>query len=39
MDETPLYLNILPNKIISQKGEKNVVVRTKNQEKIRITCQ
>ena len=38
MDETPLYLNMVPNKIIAKKGEKNVVVRTQNQEKIRITC-
>ena len=38
MDETPLYLNMIPNKVISQKGEKNVVVRTQNQEKIRVTC-
>ena len=37
MDETPLYLNMVPNKVISKKGEKNVVVRTQNQEKIRIT--
>ena len=37
MDETLLYLNMVHNKIISQKGEKNVVVRTQNQEKIRIT--
>ena len=37
-DQTPLYLNMVPNKIISQKGEKNVAVRTQNQDKIRITC-
>lgn len=29
MDETPLYLNMVPNKVIAQKGEKNVVIRTK----------
>ena len=27
-----------PNKVIAQKWEKNVVVRTQNQERIRITC-
>ena len=37
MDETPLYLNMVPNKIISKKGEKNVVLRTQNQDRIRIT--
>ena len=26
------------NKVIAQKGEKNVVVRTQNQERIRISC-
>ena len=29
---------MVPNKVIAQKGEKNVVVRTQNQERIRITC-
>ena len=29
---------MVPNTIISQKGEKNVVVLTQNQDKIRITC-
>ena len=38
MDETPLNLNMIPNKTITKKGEKNVVIRTQNQEKIRITC-
>ena len=38
MDETPLYLNMILNKVIAQKGEKNVVVRTQNQERIRISC-
>lgn len=37
MDETPIYLNMIPNKVISRKGEKNVIVRTQSQEKIRIT--
>ena len=38
MDETPLYLNMVPNKVIAKKGDKNVVERTQNQERIRITC-
>ena len=28
LDETSLYLNIIPNKVIVQKGIKNAVVRT-----------
>jgi len=28
MDKTSLYLNMVPNKIISQKGENNVEVQT-----------
>ena len=38
MDETPLYLNMVPNKTFVRKGTRNVVIRTNNQEKIRITC-
>ena len=38
MDEILLYLNMVPNKVIAQEGEKNVVVRKQNQERIRITC-
>ena len=38
MDETPLYLNMVPNKVIAQNEEKNLVIRTQNQERIRITC-
>ena len=38
MDETPLQLNMVPNKTITQKGDKNVVIRKQNQEKLRITC-
>ena len=33
-DETPLYLNMVPNKITSKKGETNVVVRTKIKRKL-----
>ena len=36
MDETPLYLNMVLNKVIAKKGEKNVVVRTQNQDSIRF---
>ena len=38
MDETPLFLNMSPNKTVTYKGNKSVVIRTTNQEKIRITC-
>ena len=38
MDETPLFLNMPPNKTVTNKGNKSVVIRTTNQEKIRITC-
>jgi hypothetical protein len=38
MDETPLYLNMVLNKAISKNWEKNIVVWTQNQERIRITC-
>ena len=38
MDETPLFFNMVPNKTITQKGDKSVVIRTQNQEKLRITC-
>ena len=34
MDETPLYLNMVPNKIIFKKGEKNVVARHKIKRKL-----
>ena len=37
MDETPLYLNMAPNKNVVRKGTRNVVISTNNQEKIRIT--
>ena len=29
---------MVPNKTITKKGEKNVVIRTQNQEKLRIIC-
>ena len=38
LDETPLFLNMPPNKTATNKGNKSVVIRTINQEKIRITC-
>ena len=38
MDETPLFLNMPPNNTVTNKGNKSVVIRTTNQEKIRITC-
>ena len=38
VDETPLYLNMVPYKTVVRKGTRNVIIRTNNQEKIRITC-
>ena len=38
MDETPINLNMVPNKAITKKCEKNVAILTQNKERIRITC-
>ena len=38
MYETPLYLNVVPNKTYVRKGTRNVVIRTNNKEKTRTTC-
>ena len=33
MDETPVFLDLVPNKVVDQKGKKTVRVRTTNSEK------
>ena len=38
MDEIILFLNMPPNKTVTNKGNKSVVIRKIKQEKIRITC-
>lgn len=37
MDETLLTLNIPPNYVIEKKGNKNIIIRTQNQEKCRLS--
>ena len=34
MDETPVYLDLLPRKVIAKKGQKSINVRTTGSEKI-----
>ncbi len=36
MDEAPLTLNMRPNYIISEKGKKSIIIRSKNHKKYRI---
>jgi len=36
MDEKPLFFNMIPNKNIENKGNKSIIIKTKNQEKYRI---
>ena len=38
MDETPVFLDLVPNKVVDQKGKKTVHVRTTNSEKNCITA-
>lgn len=38
MDETPVYLDLLPSKVVDRKGKKSVRVRTTASEKNRITA-
>ena len=37
MDETPVFLDLVPNKTVDAKGEKSIRVRTTNSEKKHIT--
>ena len=38
MDETPVYLDLVPNKVVDKKGKKSIRVRTTSSEKNRITA-
>ena len=38
MDETPIYLDIVPSKTVDRKGKKSIRVRTTNSEKRHITA-
>ena len=37
MDETPVFLDLVPNKVVDQKGRKTIRLRTTSSEKNRIT--
>ena len=37
MDETPLYFDVVPNRIIDKKGKKSITVRTTGSEKRHLT--
>ena len=38
MDKTPVYLNLVPNKVVDKKGKKSIRVRTTSSEKNRVTA-
>ena len=38
MDETPVFLDLLPNKVVDKRGKKSINVRTTASEKNRITA-
>ena len=38
MDETPIYLDLLPSKVVDRKGKKTIPVRTTASEKNRVTA-
>ena len=37
MDETPIFFNMYPTKIIAKKGDKVILIKTQSQEKCRIS--
>ncbi len=37
MDETPLYFDIVPGRVLDTKGKKSVIVRTAGNEKRHLT--
>ncbi len=37
MDETPLYFDVVPNRILDRKGKKSISVRTTGSEKRHLT--
>jgi len=38
MDETPVYLDLVPNKVVDKRGKKTIQVRTTSSEKNRVTA-
>ena len=38
MDETPVYLDLVPSKVVDKKGKKTIRVRTTSSEKNRVTA-
>lgn len=38
MDETPVFLDLVPNKVVDKKGKKTIQVRTTGSDKNRITA-
>ena len=38
MDETPFLFNMLSSNIIDHKGKKSIIIKTQNQEKLRISA-
>ena len=38
MDETPLFFDVVPNKVIAKKGTKSIIVRTTGSEKRHLTA-
>ncbi len=37
MDETPLYFDVVPNRVLDKKGKKSIIVRTTGSEKRHLT--
>ena len=38
MDDTPLFFNMSPNKIVAKRSGKSIIIKTQNQEKCRISA-
>ena len=36
MDKIPLNINMTPNFVVSQKGKKNIIIRTQSQDKCHV---
>ena len=37
MDETPIFFNMYPNKVIAKKGNKSILIKTQSKEKCRVS--
>ena len=37
MDESPIFFNMVPKKKIAKRGKKTILIKTQNQEKVRIS--